>query len=163
MLSRFSPWLFAVALAASASRGADAQSVADFYRGRTMTMSIGYSAGGGYDIYARVLARHMGRHIPGNPTINPQNIPGAGSLKAANYLYAIAPKDGTAIGIFSRGMAMEPLIGSSGASFDARRFTWLGSGSDQVSVCVTWHTSAIRTWSDMLTTPFTVAGEGSGS
>ncbi len=141
---------------------AQAQSVADFYRSRTMSMIIGYSAGGGYDTYARVLARHMGRHIPGNPTIVAQNMPGAGSLKAANYIYAAAPKDGSVLGIFGRGLAMEPLIGS-GASFDARKFGWLGSGSDQVSVCATWHTSAIKTWNDMLTTPFTVAGEGSGS
>jgi tripartite-type tricarboxylate transporter receptor subunit TctC len=145
-----------------AHRDAQAQSVADFYRGRMMSMIIGYSAGGGYDIYARTLARHMGRHIPGNPTIVAQNMPGAGSLKAANYIYAVAPKDGSVLGIFGRGLAMEPLVGS-GASFDARKFGWIGSGSDQVSVCATWHTSAIKNWNDMLTTPFTVAGEGSGS
>jgi tripartite-type tricarboxylate transporter receptor subunit TctC len=144
------------------SLNAAAQSVADFYRGRTMSMIIGYSAGGGYDIYARTLARHMGRHIPGNPTILAQNLPGAGSLKAANYIYSVAPKDGTVLGIFGRGLAMEPLIGNE-TSFDARKFGWIGSGSDQVSVCVTWHTSKIKTWNDMLTMPFTVAGEGSGS
>jgi tripartite-type tricarboxylate transporter receptor subunit TctC len=90
-------------------------------------------------------------------------MPGAGSLKAANYLYAVAPKDGTVFGIFGRGMAMEPVIGAGDAKFDARKFTWLGSGGDQVSVCATWHSSKVRTWNDALSTPFTVAGEGSGS
>jgi tripartite-type tricarboxylate transporter receptor subunit TctC len=142
---------------------ANADAVADFYRGRSIAMVIGYSAGGGYDLYARVLARYIGKHIPGNPTVMPQNMPGAGSLKAANYLYAVAPKDGTAMGIFGRGMPMEPLIGTSGAKFDARKFTWLGSGSDQVSVCATWQTSSVKSWNDSLRTPFTVAGEGSGS
>ena len=130
---------FAVALGLGLGEQACAQqAVADFYRGRAMSMLIGYTVGGGYDTYARVLARHMGKHIPGNPTITPQNMAGAGSLKLANYLYSVAPKDGTQIGIFGRGIAMEPLIGTSGTSFDGRKFTWLGSGSDQVSVCVTW-------------------------
>jgi tripartite-type tricarboxylate transporter receptor subunit TctC len=153
---------WALALALGCER-AGAQSVADFYRGRTMSMLIGYTAGGGYDTYGRVLARHMGKHIPGNPAITPQNMVGAGSLKLANHLYSVAPKDGTVIGIFGRGIAMEPLIGTSGASFDGRRFTWLGSGSDQVSVCVTWHTSKVKTWDDALAIPFTVGGEGAGA
>jgi tripartite-type tricarboxylate transporter receptor subunit TctC len=144
-------------------RQARAEPVADFYRGRSIALVIGYSAGGGYDAYGRVLARHMGKHIPGNPTIIPQNMPGAGSLRSANYLYNVAPKDGTVIGHFSRGMAMEPLIGTSATQFDARKFTWLGSGTDEVSVCLTWHTSPVRTWNDMLTIPFTVGGEGTGS
>ena len=80
---------------------------------RTVNLIVGYSAGGGYDTYARMLARHLGKHIPGNPSIVVQNMPGAGSLKLANYLYNVAPKDGTTIGTFSRGMAMEPLIGGS--------------------------------------------------
>jgi tripartite-type tricarboxylate transporter receptor subunit TctC len=140
-----------------------AQPVADFYRGRSITLVIGYSAGGGYDAYGRVLARHLGRHIPGNPAIVAQNMPGAGSLRSANYLYNVAPKDGTVIGHFSRGMAMEPLIGTSSTQFDARRFTWLGSGTDEISVCVTWHASRVKSWNDMLTIPFTVGGEGTGS
>src|SRR5882757_5260140 len=94
--------LFSVASAA-------AEDVASFYKGRNVTINIGYSAGGGYDIYARVLARHLGDHIPGNPTVIPQNMPGAGSLKAVNYLYNLAPKDGTVIATFARGLAMQPL------------------------------------------------------
>jgi tripartite-type tricarboxylate transporter receptor subunit TctC len=152
-----------LSVAAFLCSAAHAQSVADFYRNHPISMLIGYTSGGGYDSYGRVLARHMGKHIPGNPTITPQNMVGAGSLKLANYLYSVAPKDGTAIGIFGRGIAMEPLIGTTGASFDGRKFSWLGSGSDQVSVCVTWHTSKIKTWDDALTTPFTVGGEGAGA
>jgi tripartite-type tricarboxylate transporter receptor subunit TctC len=142
---------------------APADPVEEFYRGRNVTMVIGYSVAGGYDNYARVVARHLGNHIPGNPTILPQNMPGAGSLRSANWLYVAAPKDGSVIGMFSRGMAMEPLIGTSQTQFDAQKFSWLGSGTNEVSTCVTWHQSAIKTWVDALKIPFTVGGEGSGS
>ena len=101
---------------------AKAQNAAEFYPGKTLTLTVGYSVGGGYDTYARVLGRHMGKHLPGNPSIVLQNMPGAGSLKAANYLYNVAPKDGTAFGMFGRGIALEPLIGSSNAAqFDATK------------------------------------------
>jgi tripartite-type tricarboxylate transporter receptor subunit TctC len=163
MLTRIALGLALAALAAAPAERARAQPVADFYRGKTVTMLIGYTSGGGYDLYARVLSRHMGRHIPGNPTMVPQNMPGAGSLRVAGFLYTAAPKDGTTFGMFGRGIAMEPLIGSGGAAFDPRRFTWLGSGSDQVSLCATWHTSPVKRWADAVTTPFTVGGEGPGS
>src|SRR5262249_47005492 len=86
---------------------AHADGVADFYRGRTVTVAIGFSTGSGYDLYARLLARHMGKHIPGNPSLVPQNMPGAGSLKAANYVFSVAPKDGTVIGTMSRSLPVE--------------------------------------------------------
>jgi len=142
---------------------ARADPVADFYRGRSVALIIGYSAGGGYDAYGRVVARHLGKHIPGNPSVVAQNMPGAGSLRSANFLFNVAPKDGTTIAHFSRGLAMEPLIGTSSTQFDARKFSWLGSGTDEVSVCVTWHASRITNWKDMLTIPSKVGGEGSGS
>ena len=151
------------ALAAIPSRQAEAQSVAEFYRGKVVNLIVGYSAGGGYDTYTRILARHLGKHIPGNPTIVVQNAPGAGSLKLANTLYNVAPKDGTTIGIFSRGMAMEPLIGGTNTQFDSTKFTWLGSGTNENSVFVAWHTSPVKTWNDLVTKNFTVGGEGSGS
>ena len=138
MAMRLSLSLFAALLAASPGH---AQSVADFYRGKTVQLLIGYTAGGNYDLNARLLARHIGKHIPGNPNVVPQNMAGAGSLRLANFLYNVAPKDGTAIGMVGRGMAMEPLIGGSATQYDARRYTWLGSVSDEVSLCVTWHTS----------------------
>ncbi len=142
---------------------ADDAAVAQFYKGRTIQLYIGYSVGGGYDLYARELARYLGTHIPGNPTIVPQNMPGAGSLRLANYLYIVAPKDGTAIATFARGMATEPLLGGTGTQFDARKFAWLGSITDEVSVCAFWHDSGIATWQDMLTKPYTVGGTGSAS
>ena len=160
---RASAGLLAAFLALAAPVSARADEVADFYRGRSVTLFIGYSAGGGYDAYGRVLARHLDKHIPGGPSVVVQNMPGAGSLRCANFLYNLAPRDGTAIGHFSRGLAMEPLIGTSPTQFDARRFGWLGSGTDEVSIFVTWHSSAVKSWDDALIKPFTVAGEGSGS
>ena len=149
---------------ASLTQSALAQdAVTDFYRSRNVNLIVGYSAGGGYDTYSRILARHLGRHIPGNPTIVVQNMPGAGSLKFANYLYNVAPKDGATIGIFSRGMAMEPLIGASNTQFNSTKFVWLGSGTSEVSVFAVWHTAPVKTFQDMLEKTFTVGGEGSGS
>jgi tripartite-type tricarboxylate transporter receptor subunit TctC len=140
-----------------------ADPVESFYRGRTVTIVVGYGVGGGYDAHARVLARHLGKHIPGQPAVVVQNMPGAGSLRAANYLYLAAAKDGATLGVFGRGMAMEPLIGASNAAFDSRRFAWLGSGTNEVSICATTAASRVKTWDDLLAIPSTVAGEGSGS
>lgn len=154
--------LCSLALMAATARADDA-ALERFYKGRNIQLYIGYSAGGGYDIYARVLARHMSKHIPGNPIIVPQNMPGAGSLRLANYLYNVAPKDGTAFATFARGMATEPLLGGQGTQFDPRKFTWIGSVTDEVSVCAFWHTAGIKTWDDMLTKEYTIGGTGSAS
>jgi tripartite-type tricarboxylate transporter receptor subunit TctC len=140
---------------------ADAAGVANFYKGTNVAMIIGYSAGGGYDTYARFLARFFGKHIPGTPTIVPQQMAGAGSLRAANYIYSVAPKDGSVFGTFSRSMGISPLLDK--AKFDSRKFTWLGSITDDDTLCVTWHTSAIKTWNDFITKPSAFGGEGSGS
>src|SRR6266436_9689911 len=126
---------------------AGAQSVEEFYRGRTVTVLVGFSAGGGYDLYARLLGRHMGRHVPGNPAIVVQNMPGAGSLKATQFVYSLAPKDGTVLATVSRGMVTEPLL--TGAKFDATRLTWVGSITSETSLCATWQTSSVKTWADM--------------
>jgi len=149
---------FGAIMLAAVVRPAGAEGVAEFYRGRSVTLVIGFSAGGGYDLYARLLARHLGRHVPGQPGIVPQNREGAGSARATLYLYNAAPKDGSVIGTFSRSMAVAPLL--AGAPFDATRLSWLGSISSDVSVCMTWHTSPIRTLDDMLVKPFTMAGLG---
>jgi tripartite-type tricarboxylate transporter receptor subunit TctC len=142
---------------------ARADPIEGFYRGRTVTIVVGLGAGGGYDTTARVLARHLGKEIPGNPAIVVQSMVGAGSLRAANYLYSVAPKDGTVIGIFARGMAMEPLIGASHATFDSRKFAWLGSTTNEVSVCVTYGNAKVKTWDDALRIPFTVGGDGTAT
>jgi tripartite-type tricarboxylate transporter receptor subunit TctC len=108
-----------------------AQTVEDFYRGKRITLTVGYGPGGGYDIFARLLARHFGKYIPGNPQIIVQNMPGAGSLISANYIYSVAPKDGTAFGLFARDMPLLGLMGHNpNVQFDPRKFTWLGSSSD---------------------------------
>ena len=137
-----------------------AQGTAEFYRGKTVDLYIGYSGGGGYDVYARTLARHIGRHIPGNPTIVPKNMPGAGSLVLANWLYNVAPRDGTAFGMIGRGTGFDPLLGSTKAQFDAARFNWIGSMNDEVSVCVAWHTSGITTLEQVKQRELTVGGTG---
>src|SRR6201988_3181660 len=115
---------------------AAADPIADFYSGKSVQLVIGYAPGGGYDLYARTLARHIGRHIPGNPAIVVQNMPGAGSIKAANYLYNIAPRDGTAVGIFSIGALIDELFGESQTSFDTTKFAWVGNMDESVGVCV---------------------------
>jgi tripartite-type tricarboxylate transporter receptor subunit TctC len=137
-----------------------AQSPAEFYKGRNVDLYIGYSAGGAYDLYARVIARHLGKHIPGNPTIVPRNMEGAGSLRLTNWLYNVAPKDGTAIGTIGRGTAFDPLLGSRGAQFQADKFTWIGSANNEVSICVAWKTSGITKLEDTLTKELIVGGTG---
>lgn len=150
-------------IATAAPASAQAQSVAEFYKGKTITVIVGYTAGGGYDLYARALARHMGRHLPGNPNFIIQNLTGAGSLNAANNIYNVAAKDGTVFGTFARGLAIEPLIGTARVQFEPTKFTWLGSGTNEISICATWHTSPIKTWQDALAKQFAVGGEGAGS
>jgi tripartite-type tricarboxylate transporter receptor subunit TctC len=149
--------------AALAPLPASADAVADFYSGKTITVMIGYSAGGGYDTYARTVARHMGKHIPGNPNLIAKNRPGAGSMKLANELYNTLPKDGTTIGIIGRGLLMEPLFGTEQAKFDPGEFNWLGSANNEVSVCVSWHTSPVETVEDMMTKTLIVGGTGPGA
>jgi tripartite-type tricarboxylate transporter receptor subunit TctC len=143
------------------TQSAAAAGVEDFYRGKSVSLIIGYSVGGGYDAYARLLARHLGKHIPGMPSVVPQNMAGAGSLKAANYLYSVAPRDGTVIGTFSRSQGIAPLIDK--AEFDSTRFNWLGSITDEVSLCVTRHDAPVRTIGELLEKEATFGGEGAGS
>ena len=130
-------WRASAAFAfACIGQAAMADAVSDFYTGRTVNLVIGFAPGGGYDLYARTLARHLGRHIPGRPNVVVQNMPGAGSIKATNYLYAIAPKDGATVGGFSRGIFLDPLLGrGEGMQYDAPKFGWLGSISNEVGVC----------------------------
>jgi len=130
MCGRWAAILAFVALAASDAR---ADSVADFYRGKLIKVVVGFASGGGYDVYARLLARHFGKYIPGNPGLVVQNMVGAGGLRAANFVYGAAPKDGTTIGILSRDMALLAVVGANAAvQFDPRKFTWIGSSSSFV-------------------------------
>jgi tripartite-type tricarboxylate transporter receptor subunit TctC len=142
---------------------APAQTPAEFYRGKTIELNIGSSVGGGYDVHGRLLARHLGRHMPGNPAVVPKNVEGAGGLRLANMLYNTAPKDGTAFGVILRSVPFEPMFGNRSAQFEPTRFTWIGSPSNEVSICVAWHTSGIKTLDDLLTTDLVVGSLGPSS
>jgi tripartite-type tricarboxylate transporter receptor subunit TctC len=167
-MRNFKTMLGAVATAAVAAFGAtpaQADDVADFYKGKKITVVIGYGAGGGYDTYTRVLARHMAKYIPGNPAIVPQNMPGAGSLKAANYLYNAAPKDGTYLGVFSAPTALEPLFGNKNAKFETVKFAWLGNMFRDTHGCATWNNSGIGSLQQIIDskTPVVFGATAAGS
>jgi tripartite-type tricarboxylate transporter receptor subunit TctC len=153
----------ALALPVAAVHAQDA--VADFYKGKTVTMVIGLSPGGGYDIYARFIGRFLVRHIPGQPSFVPRNMTGAGGLVAANHLYNVAPKDGSVLGAPQRGVPFEPLTGSadSKAQFDPLKFEWIGSANSETSVAVAWHTTGITSYKDLLTKEIVFAGTGAGT
>ena len=152
--ARLSPVALLVAALAFASAPAAAQGVADFYRGRTINFVVGFGPGGGYDLYARVISRHIGRHIPGNPIVVVQNMDGAGSVRASNYVYTVAPKDGSVIAAVNQNMPMYQLLGGAGAQFDAEKLIWLGSMANSNGVVYTWHTSGVRTIEDALAALF---------
>jgi tripartite-type tricarboxylate transporter receptor subunit TctC len=129
-----------------------------------MTMIIYSEAGSTYDLYARILARHMGKHIPGKPTtFVSQNMPGAGGLKATEYLYNIAPKDGTVIGTISRGNPFEPMLNGVKANFEPLKFTWLGSMNREVALAVSWHTVPVKTIDDLKERELITPGTGAGA
>jgi len=135
-------------LSAFASAPAAAQGVADFYRGKTVSFIVGFGPGGGYDLYARVISRHIGRHIPGQPNVVTQNMDGAGSVRAANHVYTVAPKDGTVIAAVNQNMPMYQLLGGAGAQFEADKLLWLGSMANSNGVIYTWHSSGVRAIAD---------------
>jgi tripartite-type tricarboxylate transporter receptor subunit TctC len=151
-----------LALAAVMALPAHADPVTDFYKDRTVTLIAGYSAGGGFDLYARTFASHFGKHIPGSPRVIVQNMPGAGSTNAANYLYNVSPKDGSVIGL-TRAPVIAPLIGANGANFDASKFTWLGSGASDLTVCGLYGNPQVNTMADATKHQFTLGGLGPGS
>ena len=154
----------AVVLATTANaRVAPAQPLEEFYKGNRVTINIGYTPGGVYDIYARTIARHLGKHIPGWPAVVPVNMPGAGSMKAANYIYAQAPKDGTHIAVFARGIAMQPLLDTTGVQFEATKLNWLGSPASEVSVVFSWHTKPFKTFADLKAREMVVPATGTGA
>ncbi len=141
--------LLAVAVAATSSP-ARADAVADFYKGKSITISIGFGPGGGYDTYTRVLARHFGKFIPGNPTIVPQNMPGAGGLKAAMYVYHAAARDGLSLAMFGGFSGLEPLFGNDQANFDPVKFTWVGNMNRDVSSCAVWNAAGFNKFEDIM-------------
>jgi tripartite-type tricarboxylate transporter receptor subunit TctC len=146
---------------AGAARAQDA--VADFYKGKEIALVIGSSAGGGYDTYARLIARYLGRYIPGNPAIVPQNMPGAGSNKAGGYIYSVAPKDGTAIGAVFPGILLQPLIGNVPTPHDPSKFIYVGSANSDAYLCVARRDAPVHTFKDLLSHVLIIAGATEGA
>jgi tripartite-type tricarboxylate transporter receptor subunit TctC len=142
---------------------ARADAVADFFKGKTISMVIGLSTGGDYDLRARMLARHMPRHIPGSPTMVPRNMPGAGGLAAANWLTKVAPRDGTAILMVTQNMPLAQALGLSGVEFDARQFNWIGNTTDTPNVITVWAASGVRTVEDAKRKELSIAATGVGT
>ncbi|HLH98336.1 MAG TPA: hypothetical protein VKW08_24775 [Xanthobacteraceae bacterium] len=149
-------------LAATAPAAAQ-QSVADFYKGKTIRLIVGVGVGSGYDLNARLLARYWPAHIPGNPSIIVQNQPGAGSLTMTNALYNTGPFDGTVIGASFNGMPTTPLLEPSGARFDANKINWLGSTNRETQVTYVWHTAPVQKLADLFTTELVVGAQAPGS
>ena len=147
MISTLAKTLLAAACIAVGTHAASAQSAADFYKGKTIQIVVGFGAGGGYDLYARALGRHLGKHVPGNPNVVVQNMEGAGSVRAANFVYAIAA-DGTVIAAVNQNAPMYQLLGGAGAKFEAAKLQWLGSMTNSNGTVYTWHTSGIKTLDD---------------
>ncbi len=152
-------------LAAASSSASAQDAVASFYRGKTVSIVVGTSAGGGYDLYARLIARHLPKFIPGNPSIVVSNMPGAGSLVATQYIVNVAPKDGTAIGAVFFGVVMEPLLGdASKAKFDALKLNWVGSANKESPICIARTDAAVKKMEDVFTKELVVgASATSGS
>jgi tripartite-type tricarboxylate transporter receptor subunit TctC len=153
--------LLAVFLLAPGAAFADP--VEDFYRDKSVTIFVGYAAGGGYDQYARLLARHLGRFVPGHPAMLVKNMPGAGSMNALNHIYNAAPKDGTAMATFGPEVAFEPLRGGEGVKFDTLHLTWVGSMNRQVGLIAMRADSGIKTVLDARTRPVVVGASGPAS
>ena len=138
-----------------------AQSVEEFYRGKILQVHVGFGVGGSYDTYARVLAEHIGRHVPGNPRTIVMNTEGAGSLRLANWLYNAAPKDGTAFGTTSRAAPFAALVGTQGGTnFDSTKFNWIGSANNEVSTCIAWHNAPVKTFDELFDIELIVGGDG---
>ena len=140
---------------------ASADEVADFYKGKSVTLVVGHETGTGFDIYARTLQRHLSRYIPGSPTIIVQNMVGASGLTAANWLYNVAPKDGTVMATFVHTIPFEPLMGNSAARFEAAKFTWIGNLEESVAVCGVTKAAGITKFDEMRTKEVIIGATGS--
>jgi tripartite-type tricarboxylate transporter receptor subunit TctC len=140
-----------------------AQPADQFFRGKTIQLYIGFAPGGSYDYYGRMVARFLGKHVPGNPTIVPQNMPGAGSFQAANFLYNAAPKDGTALGVVTQTLALEEALHTPGVQYKSAEFTWIGRMTAILEVTLTWKNSKAKTVEDAIRYEIPVGATGPGS
>ncbi|MDB5650518.1 MAG: tripartite tricarboxylate transporter family receptor [Hyphomicrobiales bacterium] len=163
MSKNWTRYMLAVAACTALAGPASAQSVAQFYAGKTMELIVGYPPGGSNDVYGRAVARHLGRHIPGSPNIIFRNLPGAGSILAANHIYNVAPKDGTVLGLLAATNTIDEKLGAVGVKFETTKFTWIGRVASAVNITAMWHTSKIKNIADALKTESTLGATGSGS
>jgi tripartite-type tricarboxylate transporter receptor subunit TctC len=150
-------------LAATGTTAFAQDSVADFYRGKTVRLIIGYGAGGGYDVYGKFFARYLGEHIPGKPTVIAQNMPGAGSRSAANWLYKVAPKDGTVLAVLGQATPADQALGQPGVQFDVRQFNWIGNMVAVNNIMITWHESGVRTIDEAKKKTLAIGATGAAS
>lgn len=141
-----------------------ADEIGDFYKGKTVEVYVGFTAGGGYDIYARLIANHIGKHIPGNPEVIVKNMPGAGSVALANWFYGVAPRDGTVFGTIARGVPLDPLFGNPGPQFKTSDdLNYVGSANQEVSVCIAKPAAGVKTFADLYDNELVVGGFGAGT
>ena len=152
-----------LALAGAMALPAQAQSVAEFYRGKTITVLIGTAVGGEYDLQARLVARHVGKHIPGNPNVVPQNMAGAGGINMANHFYNSAPRDGTSIAMMGNNFPATQAVGNKSVKFDAGKFQWLGAIAPTVETMAVWHTTGVKTIDDLRKRETVAGASGRGA
>ena len=153
----------AVAVTLLLAPPACADDVADFYKGKTLSLFVGYPPGGAYDVYGRLIGKHLGRHIPGQPQVIVRNKPGAASLNLVSELYNVLPRDGSVIGMFARSVAIDRLLGREGANFNPVELNWIGSANNEVSICAVWHGAGVRSIEDFLARPLIFAANAPGS
>lgn len=161
--SRFLALAFTASLIAGAAGSASAQTAGGYYAGKTVQMIIGFGPGGGYDLWARTVARHINKHLPGNPTVVSQNMPGAGSYTAAAHIFSAAPKDGTVIGIIARDAPLGPLTGQEGARFEPTKMSWLGTPTTETNVCIAYKTAQVKTAQDLFSKQLILGDTGPGT
>jgi tripartite-type tricarboxylate transporter receptor subunit TctC len=142
---------------------ASAQTPTGYYSGKTVKMLIGLGAGGGYDLWARTVARHIGKHLPGNPTVVSQNMEGAGSFRAASFMAHQAPRDGTMMALIARDAPIGPITGKGGAQFDPTKFSWLGTTTTETNVCIAHKNAAVKSVQDLYSKELTVGDNGAGT
>jgi tripartite-type tricarboxylate transporter receptor subunit TctC len=155
--------LAGLALASVAMRPARADALADFYKGKTLALVVGSSTGGGYDTMTRAIARFIGKHVPGNPTVVVRNMPGAGGLLAMNYIYNTAERDGTVLALVQNNTPLEPLFGTKQARYDATRLNWLGTPSFEVAMVLLWHTVPVNSVEDLRNRETQLGASGANS
>src|SRR5262245_27654312 len=155
----------ALLVALIAVEHATAQPQIGTFAGKTVNLIIGFGPGGGYDLWGRIVARHIGKHLPGTPNVVPQNMPGGGSFNAANHIYTIAPKDGTVMGLIARDAPLGPLTGAAGARFDPLKITWVGTPTNETNVCIAMNTDKVKvkTYQDLLQHELIIGNTGVGT